>query len=368
MKTNFIVSLAVVIQFLAIAMLPAGEVEFLVGDYLQSEDGVWQPQESPLKRPFGVDFDSAGRMYVVELEGGRVFRLDPDRTLHHISGDGSASFSGDGGPFSAATFNGMHNCAITNDDQLLIADSWNHRVRRVDLRTGEISTLAGNGAAGFAGDGGPAAEASFDFVMCISLNPASNRLHIADLRNRRIRTVEFGTGIVRTIAGNGLRGVPRDGAPAVAEPLQDPRAVAEDSLGNVYVLERGGHALRVVRPDGTINTVAGNGERGLRDGSALDAQLASPKHICIDDRDRVFIADDQNAAIRLFDPRSGLVTTVLGRGFGDPRITLKNPHGVSWHAGWLYVVDTGHNRILRMRVAEGQRRAIPASQHGQQTP
>jgi len=326
------------------------EVEFIVGDYLTTEGGSWSAEDSPLLRPFGVAFNQSDQMYIVELEGGRVFQRTPAGKLTQVSGDGSQSFRGDGGPFAKATYNGMHNCAITNDGDLLIADSWNHCIRRMDAENGIVSTFAGTGTAGFSGDGGLATEAAFDFIMCITLSPDGKTLHVADLRNRRIRAIDVRTRIVTTVAGNGERGVPENGAVAVDAPLVDPRAVAADAKGNIYVLERGGHALRRVLADGRIFTVAGTGQKGFQDGNSDQAAFASPKHICVDPAGRVVIADDQNAAVRLFDPEQQLVSTVLGRGFGDERIRLTNPHGVCWHDDWLYVIDTGNNRILRIRV------------------
>ena len=321
--------------------------EIVVGGLLESEGGQWNAKESPLLRPFGVDFNTAGKMFIVELEGGRVFEF-ADRQLRHVSGDGSKSYAGDGKSFSKATFNGMHNCAVTPQGDLYIADSWNHCIRKADAATGKISTVVGSGKAGFSGDNGPASQAAFDFIMCITLNHDSSVLHVADLKNRRIRAVDLKTNTVSTVAGNGEKGKPTDGTKAIAAPLVDPRAVAADSKRNVYILERGGHALRVVRTDGTIHTVAGTGQRGFNDGPALQAQFASPKHICVDDADNVYIADDQNKAIRRYSPATGQVSTVLGRGFGQKNIQLKNPHGVCWENGQLFVVDTSHNRILRL--------------------
>ena len=326
----------------------ADEVEFVIGGLMAGEGGNWDPADSPLTSPFGVDFGPDGQMWIVELEGGRVHRLDADGKLHHAGGDGSKSYTGDGGPLARATFNGMHNCAVTPDGDLYIADSWNHCIRKVDAETGTISTVAGTGERGFSGDGGPATQATFDFVMCITLSPNNDLLHIADINNRRIRALDLKSGVVTTVAGNGERGVPADGTAAVESPLVDPRAVAQDSEGNVWILERSGHALRVVRPDGKIETVAGTGERGFADGPGRMAQFGAPKHLCIEDADNIYIADDANAAIRKFDPRTGEVTTILGQGHGDRRIRLKNPHGVTYERGWLYVVDMGNNRILRM--------------------
>lgn len=347
------------ILFLGHLSSSGAEVGFVVGGYMESEGGTWAESESPLKNPFGVDFDSQGNMYVVELAGGRVHRIDIEGNLARIAGDGSESYRGDGGPASAATFNGMHNCAVTRDDHLLIADSWNHCVRRIDLGSGTIDTIVGTGAEGFSGDGGPARDATFNFLMCISLNRAKTTLHIIDLKNRRVRDVDLLSGKVTTVAGNGKQGVPENGALATQSPLVDPRAVASDSKGNLYILERGGNALRVVRPDGTIHTVAGTGQQGRSDGPALQATFGSPKHLCTDDDDNVYIADDLNGAIRKYDPETGRVETILGQGtggqgtggqrMGDSRIRLLHPHGVCFHNGTLYVVDSGNHRILSVK-------------------
>lgn len=327
----------------------ATQVEIVVGGRLPEESGDWDANDSPLLRPFGIAFDSQNNMYIVELEGGRVHKRTPEGTLTHVSGDGSKSYMGDGGNFASATFNGMHNCAITKDDQLYIADSWNHCIRKVDLKTGIITTVAGTGEKGFAGDGGSARHALFDHVMCITLTPDDRTLHIADLGNRRIRAFNPGSGSIDTVAGTGQKGIPENGVSAKASPLMDPRAVAADHLGNIYILERGGHSLRVVRPDGTIATVAGTGKSGFNDGPGSLAQFASPKHICVDDLGNVYVADDANKAIRRYSATTGEVSTVLGRGFGDPTIQLLQPHGVCWHAGTLYVLDTSHNRILKLQ-------------------
>jgi sugar lactone lactonase YvrE len=316
---------------------------------MKPEGGTWDPKTSPLTSPFGVDFNSVGEMWIVELEGGRVHKRDAAGMLQKAGGDGSQSYKGDGGPLKDATFNGMHNCAVSPNGDLYISDSWNHCIRKVDTKTGLISTVAGTGQKGFSGDGGPATAATFDFVMCITLNPAGDVIHIADLNNRRIRALDLTIGIVKTIAGNGQKGIPKDGAVAIDSPLVDPRAVVQDSKQNVWILERSGHALRVIRPDGTIQTVAGTGKKGSTDGPGLTASFGSPKHLCIDDSDNIYIADDENGVIRRVDAVTSEVTTVLGKGHGNEKIRLSHPHGVTWEKGWLYVVDMGNNRILRLK-------------------
>jgi len=308
------------------------------------------PQPGQLNSPFGVDFDAAGNMYIVELGGGRVHKLDAAGTFSTIAGDGSKSYRGDGGPAAKATFNGMHNVAVTPQGDVYIADSWNHCIRKIDGKSGMINTIAGTGTPGFSGDAGPAIQAMFNYLMCVSLNPTNDALYVADLKNRRIRRIDLKTNIVSTVAGNGKKGVPQDGSPATESPLIDPRAVAVDSLNNIYVLERSGNALRVVDSDGRIKTVVGTGERGTQVGAALETQLGSPKHLAIDAQNNVIIADEANRRILKYEPNKKQVSILLGKGVGKPNRGLSRPHGVYVHRdGTIYIVDTGHHRILSLK-------------------
>ena len=319
------------------------KVTLIYGSWNPGEGGPLTTQPNPLKQPFGVDFDAKGNLYIVELGGGRVHKLTPRNIFTTLAGDGSKSYKGDGGPAKVATFNGMHNVAVTPAGEVFISDSWNFCVRKIDTR-GNVSTAIGTGKRGFSGDGGSMRKAAFSYTMCITMNAAHDKIFIADIQNRRIRVADLKANKVATIAGNGKRGVPKDGAKATAAPLFDPRAVVPDSKGNVYILERSGHALRVVRPNGKIFTVAGTGKKGKQDGPGKQATLGAPKHICVDDADNVYIADEANDLIRKYDAKTGEVSTVLGHG----KVKLDYPHGVTWHKGKLYVVDTGHNRILRI--------------------
>ena len=238
------------------------KVSLIYGSWLPGEGGPVTTQPNPLKQPFGVDFDGKGNMYIVELKGGRVHRLAADNKLITIAGDGSKGYKGDNGPAHKATFNGMHNVAVTYSGAVYISDSWNYCVRRIDDWSGTISTVVGAGKRGFSGDGGPLKKATFSYVMCITMNATRDKIYIADIQNRRIRVADLKTGKVSTIAGNGKKGAPKDGVKATEAPLLDPRAVAPDSKGNVYVLERSGHSLRVVRSNGQIYTVVGTGKKG----------------------------------------------------------------------------------------------------------
>lgn len=298
----------------------------------------------PLNVPFGAAFDGKGQLYLQEFDGHRTWKRALDGKWSVIAGTGEKGNAGDGGPATKALFNGPHNLTVTPAGDIYIADTWNCTIRKIDAKTGIISTIAGTGEKGFSGDGGPAIKAKFNGVFCITLNHTHDKIHIADLGNKRIRMVDLRTGVVSTVAGNGKRGVPKDGSVATKSPLADPRAVASDSKGNIYILERGGHALRVVTPDGKIKTVAGGkGKKGKADGGVATSTLNGPKHLCVDDKDNVYIADAENSITRKFDPKTGLLTTL-------PIPGTKRAHGVVYREGWLYVVDSYHHRVIRAKV------------------
>ena len=171
--------------------------------------------------------------------------------------------------------------------------------------------------------------------------------------------MDLTSGVVTTVAGNGERGVPGDGAEAVRSPLVDPRAVAVDSQNNVYILERSGHALRVLDRNGKIRTVAGTGRKGSEGdgGDALKASFNEPKHLCVDPEDNVIIADTDNHVIRKYLPRENRVIRVAGSGrrgaggVGGPArdLELDQPHGVYVDkSGVLYIADSLNNRVLKI--------------------
>jgi sugar lactone lactonase YvrE len=310
--------------------------------------------------PFGMDADRNGNLFIVEMTGNRVRRLDTKGRLSTVAGTGEKGYSGDGGPAAAAQFNGMHNLAVAPNGDIFLADTWNRRVRKIDGTTGIITTIAGTGAKGFSGDGGPADRAECGDMYCVTLDVPRNRLLLADLDNRRIRLVTLDDGKIDTLAGNGRRGVPADGSLAKESPLVDPRAVAADAAGNVYILERGGHALRVVDAQGRIRTVAGTGRKGpaADDVAALQTTFDGPKHLCVDGHGDVIIADAENHVIRKLLVREGRVVRLAGTGKqgsqgigGPPRdAQLDRPHGVFVDPrGTLYIVDSGNNRVVKMK-------------------
>lgn len=308
---------------------------------------------------FGVDFDTRGTIFIVEMAKGERLRTVTDGKLITLAGtEGKKGSEGDGGPGAKATFNGMHSLAVGPDDKVYLGDTWNNRVRVFDPKTGTVEAFAGTGTKGFAGDGGPAKDATFTGVFCISFDPEKKHLYITDLDNKRVRKVDMATKVVTTVAGTGKGGVPKDGAKATEQPLVDPRAHAVDRDGNVWVLERGGHALRVVNKDGVIRTVAGTGKAGQGAGKALEAAMNGPKHLCVDKDGSVLIADTENHRIVRFDPKANTLAVVAGTGKrgnglgdGDPlKAEFSQPHGVIVHpkTGDIYISDANNGRVLKI--------------------
>ncbi len=341
--------LPLVLPLLAADAARAARVELVAGG---GEDHTGIPAaRAALREPFGAEFDAAGNLYVVEMAAGnRLLRIDARGVLDHVAGDGTAGDAGDGGQAMAARFNGPHNLAVLPGGDVLIGDTWNGRVRRFHAGDGTISTVAGFNA--------PPPAARSHGPYCIALTRDGAALVIADLR--RVHVLELATGRLRVVAGNGAKGIPPDGAVATEAPLSDPRAAAYDRRGNLYILERNGHALRVVGRDGRIRTVVNAaGIKGAAGdgGPALAATLNGPKHLCIDRDDSVLIADAENHLIRRYAPTTGLITRVAGTGrkgaagIGGPpeSCELNRPHGVTVGPdGTLYITDSYNHRLLRI--------------------
>jgi sugar lactone lactonase YvrE len=321
--------------------------------------------QAHLVNPFGIGCDAAGNLYIVQMEGGeRVSKIDVHGTITTVAGTGEAGFTGDGGPAAQARINGPHHLLVLPNGDILLADTMNSRVRRIDHRTGIITTIVGTGEKGYSGDGGPAAEAQFGNIYCLALSPQGDRLYLCDLDNRRVRVMNLQSGIVTTVAGNGQRGVPEDGRAATDSPLVDPRAITVDAQGNLYILERSGNALRVVGSDGKIRTLIG--APGHEPAAAIGS-LNGPKHLCTDRQNRVLIADTENHRILRFDPRTDRIEQIAGTGkepkadaaaqdgIGGPALALnlKRPHGVFVRPdGAIFIADSENGRVLRIQAGD----------------
>lgn len=306
--------------------------------------------EAKLVSPFGVEHDGQGRLLIVEFSS-RLQAIDRDGKLITIAGDGTKGDAGEGGPAARAKVNSPHSIAVGADGAIFVADTLNHKIKRIDPKSGVITTFAGT-TKGFSGDGGPVARAQFSGIYCISLNPAKDKMVVTDLDNRRVRMIDMKSGVVSALAGNGEKGVPADGAEAAQAPLVDPRAATMDSKGNVYVLERGGHALRMVDAAGRIRTLIA----GPRDAKGPKT-LSGPKHLCVDRDDNVIIADTDNHRIVKWLAAEGRMEVIVGTGVkgtagvgGPPeRLQLNQPHGVYIDRdGVLYISDSMNNRVLRI--------------------
>jgi uncharacterized protein (TIGR03437 family) len=307
---------------------------------------------APLGNLHGVAVDAQGNVYAADSQNSIVVRISPSGVLTVVAGNGGAGFSGDGGPATTASLNYPSGVAVDSAGNLYIADSYNNRIRKVS--GGTITTVAGNGSAAFSGDGGPATSASLDGPWGVAVDPAGN-LYIADIYNERIRRVSGGT--ITTVAGNGSSGFAGDGGPATsASLLLDDSGVALDSTGNLYIADSGNYRVRRVT-NGTITTIAGNGTAGLsgNGGPATAASLNAPEGVAVDSAGNLYIADVWNGQIRMVS--GGTITTVAGTGAsgfsgeGGPATTasLYYPFGVAVDSsGNLYIADTLNGRIRKV--------------------
>src|SRR5262245_63107952 len=304
-----------------------------------------------LIEPFGVAFDRQGAWYICEYKGQRITKVDTKGSVTLFAGGNGRS--SEGSARGQLEFNDPHGLVISKDQQMYVADTLNHRAVKIDLKTGRAVVAAGAGRAGYSGDGGPGVEATFNQFYAVDINRGGDKLYITDLGNRRVRLLDLKSGVVTTIAGNGQSGVPADGADAAQSPLVDPRAAAVDSKGNVYILERRGNALRVVDKTGKIRTVIAPGTIAVSRAPGLNG----PKHLCVDLQDNVIIADTENHLILKYSPTGGAVEVIAGSGekgdrlvTGDPlKSQLNRPHGVFVHqSGALYISDSYNNRVLKL--------------------
>ena len=308
-----------------------------------------------LAPPLGVAVDSAGNLYIADTSNLRIRKVDATGTITTIAGTGERDFSGDEGPATTARLTFPRGVAVDGAGGLYIADTYNHRIRKVDA-TGTITTIAGTGERDFGGDGGPAVRAALYFPSGVAVDGAGN-LYIADTYNHRIRKVDA-TGTITTIAGTGERGFGGDEGPATTARLTFPRGVAVDSAGGLYIADTSNHRIRKVDATGTITTVAGTGERGFGgdEGPATTARLTFPRGVAVDGAGGLYIADTYNHRIRKVDA-TGTITTVAGTGerrFGGDggpavRAALYFPSGVAVDsAGGLYIADTSNHRIRKV--------------------
>jgi sugar lactone lactonase YvrE len=270
-------------------------------------------------------------------------------------------FGGDGGPATKARLSCPHSVVIDGGGNMLIADSGNNRIRRVDTQ-GTITTIAGTGKFTSDGDGGPATAAGLKSPKGITFDLTGNLL-IADSANNQIRRVDT-QGTITTIAGTGDAGYSGDGGPATAAKLEAPRTIAVGPSGDIYIAEPNVHRIRKVDTKGIISTLAGTSKAGFSGdgGPAGEAQLNMPRGVGVDGADNVYIADSLNHRIRKV--ADGVITTIAGTGVkgysgdGGPATQARffTPRAVDAdRSGDLYVADTYNNRIRRIGRAAAPR-------------
>lgn len=320
--------------------------------------GVAGASDAQVNNPYGIITGPDGALYFCDLDNQRIRRVDPaTKAVSTVAGSGTRGYSGDGGPALQASLNMPHEIQFDAAGNLYIAERDSHVVRKVDMKSGVISTVAGTGVAGFSGDGGPGVRAQLRQPHSIVFD-RDGTLLICDIGNQRIRRLHLDTGLIETWAGTGVAADTPDGAPVAGTPLRGPRTMAMASNGDLFLALREGNAiLRIDAATRTFHRVAGTGEQGYAGdgGPAVAAKLGGPKGLAWSPG-QLFVADTENHAVRRIDLATGIITTVLGTGArGDgPETTpleckLSRPHGLLAVAGGLYVTDSEAHRIRLLR-------------------
>jgi sugar lactone lactonase YvrE len=320
--------------------------------------------EAIVGQPFGVEIGPDGALYVTEVENHRIRRLDmKSGRLTTVAGNGSKGYSGDGGPAIEASLNEPYEVRFDSQGNMYFVEMQNHLIRRVDAKTGVISTIAGTGKPGYAGDGddkqpGDAKRAEFRQPHSIALQ-GDRWLYVADIGNHRIRRIDLEKGHIESVAGNGEKRLPKNEEIAKNHPMLGPRALAIDG-DTLWIALREGHSIwSLDLSTGKLNHVAGSGKQGYRDAAeskGKEAEFNGPKGIAFGPDKCLYVVDTENQAIRRVDSKTGEVTTVAGtppkgRGFagdGDDALKAKfdRPHGIAvGRDGAFFIGDTNNHRV-----------------------
>jgi sugar lactone lactonase YvrE len=339
-----------------IRKVSSGIITTVAGNGTEGSSGDDGPATSAkLDYPYGVAVDSAGNLFIADYYNCCIRKVSSSGIISTVAGSGSYGFSGDGGPATSAKLACPTGVAIDSDN-LLIVDAINNRIRKVSP-SGIIITVAGNGSWGYGGDAGFSTSAQLFYPSGVAVDSVGN-LFIADTENHRVRKVSS-SGVITTVAGGGEYG--RDGGPATSAHLYTPSGVAIDSAGNLFISDTGNYSVRKVSASGIITTVAGNGSGGYSgdDGSATWAQLSLPYGVAVDSTGNIFIADTTNHRIRKVST-SGIITTIAGNGSGGfsgdggpaTSAQLYYPNGVAIDSvGNLFIVDTRNSRIRKVSAS-----------------
>ena len=276
-----------------------------------------------------------------------------------IAGTGTKGYTGDGGPARDATLNLPHELRFGPDGALYVADTGNNVVRRIDLRSGLITTFAGTGKKGYTGDHGPASQATFQGPHSIQFD-AAGQLYVCDVGNHAIRRVDPKSGIISTIAGTGKPGLTPDGAPLAGTPFNNPRSLDVDADGNPWLVTReGNQVFKLDLKAGVIHLMAGTGQPGFtgNGGPARDATLSGPKGIALDSAGNAWLVDTVSHSIRRLNAATGRLELIVGTGaLGDGPVgkptgcALNRPHGVFVDRdGSVLIGDSEAHRIRQLK-------------------
>jgi sugar lactone lactonase YvrE len=317
----------------------------------------------PLVLPSAIASDAQGNLYFAETGSQMIRKVSVAGVITTVAGGGIQGFSGDNGPATAAELDSPAGLALDSMGNLYIADSHNHRVREVAAATGTITTIAGTGVAGYSGDGGLATAAQLDLPTALAVDSAGD-VYVADTDNHRVRRIAAATGDISTVAGNGVEDFAGDNGLATAASIDSPNGLALDSAGNLYLADtHNGRVREVSAATGMISTIAGAGYAGGNvlmfggdGGVATAAGLALPRGLTMDAAGNLYVADSANQRIRRIST-AGAITTVAGQGTeafagdGAPAVTasLDTPRSVAISpTGLLTLADTDNQRIRQL--------------------
>ena len=351
-----LLSLHILVSLLS-AELYAGEVRTIAG----TGRAVFTGDGGPATRagvggPFGVVIGPDKALYICEITNHVIRRVDPKTgRASTVAGSGVKGYAGDGGPATKAKLNEPYEIRFDKSGNMYFVEMKNNLVRRVDAKTKTITTVAGSGKRGFSGDGGPAVKAKLSAPHSIALDNAGN-LYICDIGNHRIRRVNLKTGIITTFAGTGQRKPTPDGAKLKGTPLKGPRALDFDGRHSLYLALREGNAVyRIDLKTKTLHHIAGTGKKGYTGdgGDAKKALLSGPKGIAVGPHDDIYLADTESHTIRVI--RNKKIYTIVGDGkrgdgpSGTPRkCRLNRPHGVFVDAkGNVYIGDSSNHKVRK---------------------
>lgn len=351
---------SLLIDVVPLSQLPKGHITTVVGGSTFAGDGA-AAVSAHLSAPTRVALDTAGNLFIVDTNNHRVRRVDArSGVITTVAGTGEDAFFGDSGPAVAAALNNPTAAAFDPAGNLYIADGYNSRIRKVDAASGIITTVAGGGDYRVKADGGPAKQAALDYPLGVAIDPSGN-MFIADTLFHCIRRVDAKTQIITTVAGNGQPGFGGDNGPATAAGLNFPLGLALDRAGNLLIADSENHRIRRLNvANQTITTVAGNGQADFTgdNGLAVSAALNDPQDVAVDADGNVLIADG-NSRIRKVNASTGIITTVAGGGeAGDgvvaTQAALSDPSGVVIDAsGNLFISDRRSKRVRRVDAIGG---------------